>query len=333
MVLRTGKTDRDLRAGRRYLFDTVLVYFALLILLIVVGFIILALPYETTYIGDSGADNAYFTTFLVMIVGATAIMIIGLFRNAMIWMEGRLSGHDIHLSRSSKLVISAYRLLRAVFSGDFARHVGVFVRDTLLLRRLRRLSGFRWLVHSMIFFGFLGILILDIITVIAMDLLHVEAFIEQDGWGKLWIRDFGFELFGLMLLIGLVAAAARRFVVRPRQLVTGSEDVVSILLLLLVVLSGFIVEGVAISSGLPGHESNAEFSFVGAIFSAFLPSVSADAYAQIWFAHSLISVALIAYIPFSKLFHAFAAPLAIQLDAIIGKGGGSGIWQMKEERE
>lgn len=293
----------------------------MLAVLIFVTFVILSLPFEDTYIGESGVDGAYETAFVVMAAAATIILLLGLFYNAMAWMEGRLSGIGDDVPRSGKLVISVRRFLGAVFSRDFARQLRIFVSEGLLLNKLRRISKFRWLFHAFILFGFLGIFLLDIVATIGVDLLKAGSFTDPLGWGKLWIRDFGFELFGLMLLIGLIAAAGRRFIQRPKQLVTGQEDVMSILLLLLVVLSGFILEGIAMTSHMPGHESPWAYSFVGAAFAQVLPAVSVQVYAQLWLVHAAISVAFIAYIPFSKLFHLFAAPLAIQLEGIVKKGG------------
>jgi len=308
--------------GRRYLFDRIGIYLCLLVVLSLATAIILLVPFEHTYIGASGADGAYKTYFMIMAVAATFVFILGIFYNAMVWMEGKLSGVDAEAPRSSKLAVSSKRFLRAVFSKDFGRRARVFVGEAILLRKLRGISKARWLFHALILFGFIGTFLLDIITVIGVDILRSQQFIDPLGWGKLWIRDFGFELFGLMLLVGLAAASVRRFVRRPKQLVTGREDVTSILFLLTVVLSGFILEGIAMNSGISGHESPSIYSFIGLAFAQILPSVTVQVYAQLWLVHAAISFAFIAYIPFSKMFHLLAAPLAVQLEAIVKKEAG-----------
>lgn len=311
---------QDGRGERRYLFERAGVYLCLLVVLFLATAAILLVPFEHTYIGASGADGAYKTYFVIMAAAATVVFILGLFYNAMVWMEGRLSGVDADAPRSAKLSASMRRFLGAVFSRDFARQLRTFISESLLLRKLRGVSRARWLFHALILFGFAGTLLLDIITVVCMDILRYQPFIDPLGWGKVWIRDFGFELFGLMLLIGLLAASARRFIRRPKQLVTGGEDVASILFLLIVVLSGFILEGISMASDMPGHDlSPAEYSFVGLAFAQVLPSVSAQVYEQLWLVHAAVSFALIAFIPFSKLFHVLASPLAVQLGAIVDK--------------
>lgn len=285
--------------------------------LILVIFIILSLPYDNTYIRESGVSDYYIKVFAVMAAATSVILIVGLFYNAMIWMEGEATDDGRDLTRSRKLLISASKLGRAIFSRDFGKQLKVFVVDSLFLRKLWRISKMRWFMHAMILFGFIGMLVLDLIATAALEIFHIDAFIDPNGWGKLWIRDFGFELFGLMVLIGLVGATIRRFVFRPKQLKTGQEDFLAVVLLLIVVVGGFVQEGIGMTSGLPSHASPDAYSFVGAFFASFLPAVSSIAYQQLWFIHAVASLALIAYIPFSKLFHLFAAPLANQIDEII----------------
>lgn len=307
---------------RRYLFERIGVFAILAAALAIISFVILSLPYDITYLTDSGAPRIYLTAFVVLAAASSCVFILGMFYNSMLWMEGSLALTEKNLPKSKKLLSAVSRFAGAVFSRDFGRQAWIFLVDSLLLRKLWKTNRTRWFFHASILFGMLGIFILDLVTVLLTEVLHLDSFINPDGWGKIWIRDFGFELFGTILLIGLIAAAGRRFVRRPRQLVTGSEDVISLLFLLAVVLSGFVLEGIAIASHLPGHESNWPYSFLGYFFSSFMPIASIETYAQLWFAHAVLSVAFIAYIPFSKLFHIFSAPLAIQLEGIVRKRGG-----------
>lgn len=302
---------------KRYLFERIGVYAILLLVLALCALVISVLPYENTYIRESGVNEGYLDSFVLMAVVAVAILILGTFYNVMLWMEGRVSEGEAEAPRSRKLVLSTKKLLKAVFSRDFGRQLSVLLLDSVLLRKLWKTSKTRWFLHSAILIGFIGIFALDVVVTIALEVLHSEPFIDPDGWGKLWVRDFGFDFFGLMILIGLIGAAGRRFLIRPKQLVTGQEDIVAVLLLLLVVIGGFVQEGLGMKIGLPSHSSDDIYSFVGAAFAAVLPSVSMETYAQLWLMHAVASLALIAYIPFSKLFHLFAAPLANQIDAII----------------
>src|SRR4030066_1659117 len=101
---------------------------------------------------------------------------------------------------------------------------------------------------------------LDLIVTFSLDILKYEPMIEEDGWAKIWLRDFGFELVGFMMLLGLSRAAVRRFLLRPKILRTELPDAASILFLLAVVLGGFILEGMGIAGHIQDHRENEAYS-------------------------------------------------------------------------
>jgi len=123
-----------------------------------------------------------------------------------------------------------------------------------------------------------------------------------------------------MMLVGLTIAAVRRFILRPKIVRTEMPDAASILFLLAVVLGGFILEGMGIAGGIPGHTQDIEYSFLGYAISLVLPTSSGDWYDAAWLVHGIMSALLIAYIPFSKLFHMIATPVAIELEGMMSKG-------------
>jgi nitrate reductase gamma subunit len=100
---------------------------------------------------------------------------------------------------------------------------------------------------------------------------------------------------------------------------TELPDATSILFLLVVVLGGFILEGMGIAGRIPGHEGSSEYSFLGYLFSVVTPASAGDYYDQAWLIHGVLSALLIAYIPFSKLFHMIATPVAIEVDGMLSK--------------
>jgi nitrate reductase gamma subunit len=154
----------------------------------------------------------------------------------------------------------------------------------------------------------------------ALDFMKYEPMISEGGWAKLWLRDFGFDLVGAMMLAGLLIAAVRRFALRPKMLRTELPDAASILFLLAVVLGGFILEGMGIAGGIPGHTQNVEYSFLGYVFSLVTPASAGEYYDAAWLIHGVMSALLIAYIPFSKLFHMIATPIAIEVDKMMPQG-------------
>lgn len=299
----------------RYLKDKVWLYLLFFGAIILLSMIILMLPYGTVYV----QERMYLFFFLATIVLCVAVFLFGTLFNMLLWMHGKgLSG-----SPEGRLLRVFVKSVRFVLSKRLARALSVFVRDSLYLSRLKDRSALRWLMHLLILGGFILTFVLDLVVTFSMDLVNYQPMIEEGGWAKIWIRDFGFEVGGLMMLIGLLIAAVRRFVLRPKIVRTELPDAVSIIFLLLVVLGGFILEGIGIVGGIQGHTVNQQYSFVGYAFSLLTPSSLGQYYDQAWLIHGVMSALFIAYIPFSKLFHMIATPIAIEADRMLPSGATS----------
>ncbi len=281
-------------------------------MVLVISLIILLLPYETVYV----QDEAYLDTFLIVIVASVIVFFLGTLYNVLLWMEGKgLVG-----TPEGRLLRLLPRTLKFVLSGRFGRMLSVFLRDALYLSKLKGRSAFRWLMHLLILGGFAAMFLLDLVVTFSLDFVKYQPMIEDGGWAKIWMRDFGFELFGFMMLAGLTIAAVRRFIFRPKIVRTELPDATSILFLLVVVLGGFILEGIGIAGRIPGHQVDQAYSFLGYAISQLLPASAGQYYDQAWLIHGVMSALLIAYIPFSKLFHMIATPIAIEADKMLPAG-------------
>ncbi|MBM3732038.1 MAG: hypothetical protein FJ143_04400 [Deltaproteobacteria bacterium] len=186
------------------------------------------------------------------------------------------------------------------------------IDEVVLHRTLFSVSGFRWLRHTLIFWGFAAMFALEIVAVFLR-----EAF-PAFGWRDIWretghpVRlafDVGFELTGLMMLIGCLLALAWRVAANntPDQ---KYSDTPTVVFLLFVVITGFMVEGIRLIHLPPGPEYAA--SFVGVGFAAIVPRALADSAPlgeALWLTHTLASCAFIAYVPARRLIHSCATPM------------------------
>ena len=168
-----------------------------------------------------------------------------------------------------------------------------------------RLSRTRWAAHICIFWGFLALsalsLFLGVLRLIearaaaggrAAWLLHGDGNVVVKIWGN---------GFGLVLLLGLLLALARRFGPPAAPAEDSKESDTPLLVLLLwLTLSGFLLEGLRIALASAAPESAGPL----------LRWLTA-----LWTLHGLSGVALIAYVPHSTLMHALLAPLVIALNA------------------
>jgi len=293
----------------RYLNDRARLYLLFFGAVVVISAVIILLPYETVYV----RDEAYLDMFLVTIVVCVAVFFLGTLYNVLIWMHGK----GLEGTPEGRLLRLLAKAARFVLSRRFRRIASVFAKDALYLSKLKDRSVTRWAMHLLILGGFAAMFVLDLVVTFSLDFLKYQPMIDDTGWAKLWLRDFGFDLLGLLLLLGLFIAAGRRFVVKPKMVRTELPDAASILFLLAVVLGGFVLEGMGIAGEIPGHQRDNVYSFLGYAFSLVMPSDIGQYYDQAWLLHGVMSALLIAYIPFSKLFHMIATPVAIEADKML----------------
>lgn len=192
--------------------------------------------------------------------------------------------------------------------------------EVLLQRQLFGLSPFRWLAHILIFWGFVGLALLSLCTFI----LKPAEYLGIGGiWTHFFLRGEGYPLVkiwgdacGLALLLGLVLAGIRRFVIRPPQQSNNQMDFFLLLLLFWLTLSGFVLEGLRLS--LVPYET-ARYSFIGQYF-VFPGNYTVEQLGPwltaVWIAHAFSVVGFLVYLPHSKMMHSILAPLVIALNAL-----------------
>ncbi len=148
------------------------------------------------------------------------------------------------------------------------------------------------------YFIFLGVLIPGLIVLALQFDPPVPALAA--GFASLFL-----EIVGLALLGGVVYALRRRFQPLDASPSTGLAGLTVLVILVLIVLTGFLTEGFRISIA---PESDIWRHPVGWALAAVLPP-SPAAIAIAWYVHFGLVFALLAAMPFSPLRHIFTAPL------------------------
>jgi hypothetical protein len=82
-----------------------------------------------------------------------------------------------------------------------------------------------------------------------------------------------------------------------------------------IIIFGFILEGmrIAMTESPPGSG----YAFLGYGISRFFTGISelTDIYGYIWDAHTVLTGAFVAYLPFSRMIHILLAPVSLALNA------------------
>jgi nitrate reductase gamma subunit len=240
---------------------------------------------------------------------------VGMVLNFSLYLQGEIPGHP-GLTAMQKLNYLAADLVRFVFSRRIFRFLGGAIADGIFLRRVLRESVGRWVMHTLIYLPFLARFGLGLLTWLGL------AFWPSAAWTQtLADKDtpgvaFAYDFLATLILLGVLFALFRRFVLRDRRLPTLAQDKVAIFLLGSLFLVGILAEGVRLlSAGTP--QDVAVYSFLGYAVAAVLRLLNltwTSVYPVIWYLHAWLAVAFIAYLPFSKFMHILAGPFIASLD-------------------
>ncbi len=232
--------------------------------------------------------------FYIFSAIAVAIFLIGSWLKISTWLKGKDDPHDI-ISKKSALGLIKMSLSY------------IFSKDCLLAKRVMGRSRLRAIMLIFVYWGFIVLFIGTLIVAVDYDLnLNILK-----GWFYLYFSLI-LDIAGGLLLTGLLFFILRRFLPSRDAVISGWEDIVVLIFMLIIVLTGFSVEGIRLARFKP-HLM--DLSPVGAIFSSVFKNLISDQsslesfYRILWVAHALSALSFIAYIPFSKQFHMFAAQI------------------------
>ncbi|MGH9845072.1 MAG: heterodisulfide reductase-related iron-sulfur binding cluster, partial [Blastocatellia bacterium] len=174
--------------------------------------------------------------------------------------------------------------------------------------------------HTFIFTGFI---VLTIATTVVM-LDHDFGFSIMHGGFYLYFQSFLVDVFGALVLVGVVIAAARRLAIKPKKLVYTDEALLILLAIFLIALTGFLIEGWRIAATHDPWGAWSPFGNLAATISRAVMSEDAmrTAHLATWWLHAVLVFGFIAWAPYTKMIHALTGPLNIYT-ARLGATGGS----------
>lgn len=181
-------------------------------------------------------------------------------------------------------------------------------------------------LHLFIFVGFLLPLAVIIFTQIMFSLPDIPA----------QILSVLLDIVGLLAIISIVLFLFRRFVTRPSRLDNRPEDLVVLLLILAILLTGMLLESLKLN--VIGREVSV-WAPIGHVFSHLIQLSGIHIQTQSLLAkivfriHFFLVLGTIAYIPFSKMFHIISSPMNMFFRSFKTKGELSFIDLEDENRE
>jgi len=266
-------------------------------------------------------------------IAGLGVFLFGVAAAASVWLTGRVPGREgagpvAPVAKALAVLASA---TRTVFSRRAITVLKALVLDGILQRRLLKQSRWRWAIHSAIFLPFVFRFAWGIAGLIAS---HVW---RRSTWYEFLLNNNDpatallFDLTGILVVIGAVAAVARGIAKRSERLPgLPRQDYAALSLLGGVVIVGFVLEGMRIA--MTGVSRGASWAFIGYPISRLFAGWTAltGVYGYMWYLHAILTGAFAAYLPFSRMFHILVAPVSLAVRAV--KHGGHGAKGLIPER-
>ena len=170
------------------------------------------------------------------------IFLLGLIYKISTWFTKKIGSIGKTTTISQRLLSAAKGFIGVIFSFKILLLLEAFVLDVLFQRRVFKENFIRWLAHMLIFYGFMLLLLMHALETVVSEALFSDYYSTLNPF--FFLRDF----FGAMVLAGVILAAIRRYLSKPRRLRTGGMDHYAILIVAVVMLSGIALEGLKIAS-------------------------------------------------------------------------------------
>jgi len=237
----------------------------------------------------------------VLAVVAVGIFIYAFYRRLRLWRMGRPDDRFRRLGSRARAFLN-YKVIHLLLHGKF---FGV-------TRGLHFRELFPGVIHFLIF---TGCVVLFIGTVLVAASHYVYEFLEGGVYLGL---SLVLDIFGLLLIIGVIMAMYRRYLQKPDRLDNRTEDLLALLLLLVLAVSGFIVEGLRIAATeLKTNPDWAVWSPGGYLFALGFRGMGQSTlllwHQVIWWLHSVLAIGAIIYVAlaWNRLWHIIVSPINV----------------------
>jgi Fe-S oxidoreductase/nitrate reductase gamma subunit len=229
----------------------------------------------------------------VLAAAAVGVLIYAFYRRIRLWRLGRPDDRPQPPGKRIRALVN-YMIVHLLLHGRF---FGV-------TRGLRFRELYPGIIHFLIFSGFV-VLFIGTVSVAASHYFY--EFLEGDFYLG---YSLTLDIFGLLFIIGVIMAMYRRYIQRPDRLDNKAEDLVALLLLLFLAVSGFVIEGLRIAA--TELETNPDLAiwspggYVLALgFSGLQQSTLQLWHQPAWWLHALLAIGAIIYISltWNRLWH------------------------------
>ncbi len=192
--------------------------------------------------------------FTVALYTSLAIFSFALIYKVSTWFRYSLGIDAKNTSIPARIFAALRGIILTFFSPKLFTVLKVFVLDVLLQVKVLQQDFLKWAMHMCIYYGFTLLLLMHGLDKIVTSAFFPEYYSTINPF--LFLRDF----FGALVLLGIGIAVYRRFVLKVPRLRTSPMDLYAIIILAVIMLSGFLLEGTKITSHTKYQEMVEEYT-------------------------------------------------------------------------
>ena len=180
--------------------------------------------------------------FDVLLYISLGIFSLGLMFKLFTWFSRKIGFGAEAIATSERLVAAVKGVAGIIFSLKLFTLIKVFILDVIIQIRTLKEDPLRWLMHILIYWGFMLLLFMHALEAIISENIFNDYYSTLNPY--LFLRD----LFGTMVMAGLLIAVFRRCVFKVPRLKTNAMDQYAIIILAVIMVSGLLLEGMKIAS-------------------------------------------------------------------------------------
>jgi len=256
--------------------------------------------------------NIQFGEIIYILAAITVIIFIyAIYRRYKLWRIGKPEDRLNHIGRRIRAFIVTV-IVDGIFHRKFFGSASVRGRKNISIKRLLPTDFYPGIIHFFIFAGCIILILgsfLDSISHYFFDFMHGNFYL-----GYSLVTDIA----GVMIVVGVILVIIRRYIEKPERLDNKREDLIALLIILAVVITGFIVESIRIAATeLQTTPDWAPWSPVSFVLAQSFRGLGQDTllswHLVMWWLHTLISFGAIIYISlyWNRLWHIIVSPLNV----------------------
>jgi heterodisulfide reductase subunit C/nitrate reductase gamma subunit len=194
--------------------------------------------------------------FTVSLYLALAVFAIGSVYKVATWFTRKVGVTGREFTPAQRVWAAVRGMFSVLFSARIFSLFRALILDVLLQLRIAKENRLRWVMHMLIFYGFLLLFLMHAMENFITAKLFPGYFSTLNPF--FYLRD----VFGLMVIIGVGIAVFRRFILKVPRMLTNFMDIYTIVIVAVIILSGFLLGGAKMSSYTEFVDMVEEYSFI-----------------------------------------------------------------------